>query len=124
MRELQVAIDAARQAGAAVRGFYKDSYTVKEKGADNPLTDAKMVNRTPRNRAVGGGAARARDEFLPRAGVAGRGGVNHPAPHGAVRADSGHDDPHQLSLSPSAAFRQVDGDDSGRRACPAGYTPH
>jgi hypothetical protein len=86
---------------------------------DDPLTGAKMVNRTPRNRAVGRrGSQGARDEFLPRAGVAGRGGVNHPAPHGAVRADSGHDDPHQLSLSSSAAFWRVDGDDSGRARAP------
>ena len=58
------------------------------------------------------------------ADVAARGGINHAALHRAVPVDSGHDDPHQLSLSPSAAFRQVDGDDSGRRAGPAGHTPH
>ncbi|MFZ5477899.1 MAG: 3'(2'),5'-bisphosphate nucleotidase CysQ [Myxococcota bacterium] len=44
MRELQVAIDAAKEAGAAVRGYWKDSYTVKEKGEDNPLTDADLAS--------------------------------------------------------------------------------
>jgi myo-inositol-1(or 4)-monophosphatase len=44
MRELQIAIDAAREAGAAVRGYYKDAYTVKEKGEDNPLTDADLAS--------------------------------------------------------------------------------
>ena len=28
------AVEAAREAGAAIRGFYKDSYTVREKGVD------------------------------------------------------------------------------------------
>ena len=63
------------------------------------------------------------EEFHPRASIAGRGGVNHPAPHGAVRTDQGHDDPHQLSLSPPAAFRQADHDDGGLWARPAGHTP-
>ena len=64
------------------------------------VIDAKMVDRSSRNRAVGrqGGQGTC-EELLPWAGVAGRGGVNHPAPHGAVWADQGHDDPHQLSLS-------------------------
>ena len=67
----------------------------------NLLIDAKMVDRTPRDRLVGRrGSQGACDEVLPRASIAGRRGVNHPAPHGAVRADSGHYDPHQLSLSP------------------------
>jgi hypothetical protein len=101
-------------------GKYRGDQVIQRPGQvvsgdqDNPLTGAKMVNRTPRNRAVRRrGSQGARDEVLPRAGVAGRGGVNHPAPHGAIWTDPGHDDPHQLSLSPSAAFRQVDGDDSG-----------
>ena len=89
---------------------------------DSLLIDAKMVDRASRNRAVERqGSQGACDEILPRAGVAGRGGVNHLAPHGAVRADSGHDDPHQLSLSRSAAFQQADGDDGGLRTRPAGY---
>jgi hypothetical protein len=72
---------------------------------DNPLTGAKMVNRTPRDRAVGRtGSQGARDEFLPPDGVAGRGSVNHPAPHGAIWADPGHDDPHQPSDVISAIF--------------------
>lgn len=41
---LRTAIDAAREAGAAVRGYYQDSYTVKEKGVDNPLTDADLAS--------------------------------------------------------------------------------
>lgn len=40
---LQIAVDAAREAGAAIRGFYKDHYTVKDKGEDNPLTDADLA---------------------------------------------------------------------------------
>jgi myo-inositol-1(or 4)-monophosphatase len=43
-RALQVAVDAAREAGAAIRGYYKDRYTVKEKGIDNPLTDADLAS--------------------------------------------------------------------------------
>jgi myo-inositol-1(or 4)-monophosphatase len=43
-RALQVAIDAALRAGAAIRGFYKDAYTVKDKGEDNPLTDADLAS--------------------------------------------------------------------------------
>jgi hypothetical protein len=91
---------------------------------DNLVIDAKMVDRPSRNRAAGrqGGQGTC-EEFLPRASVAGRGGVNHPAPHGAVRTDQGHDDPHQLSLSPPAAFRQADHDDGGLWARPAGHTP-
>ncbi len=41
---LDVAVAAAREAGAAVRGFYKDRYTVTEKGQDNPLTDADLAS--------------------------------------------------------------------------------
>lgn len=41
---LDAAISAAREAGAAIRGYYKDSYTVKEKGEDNPLTDADLAS--------------------------------------------------------------------------------
>src|SRR5687767_3268203 len=41
---LQAAVDAAREAGAAVRRYYKDAYTVKEKGEDNPLTDADLAS--------------------------------------------------------------------------------
>lgn len=43
-RELTVAIEAALAAGAAIRGYYQDSYTVKEKGQDNPLTDADLAS--------------------------------------------------------------------------------
>ncbi len=67
-----------------------------------------MADRPSRNRAVGRqGDQGPCEEFLLRASIAGRGGVNHPAPHGAVRTDQGHDDPHQLSLSPPGAFRQA-----------------
>jgi hypothetical protein len=91
-------------------------------GQDNLVIDAKMVDRPSRNRVVGRwGCQGACGQVLLRADVAGRGGVNHPAPHGAVLADSGHDDPHQLSLSPLTAFHQVDGDDRGLPGCPASY---
>jgi myo-inositol-1(or 4)-monophosphatase len=42
-RCLQEAVDAAREAGAAIRGFYQDSYTFQDKGQDNPLTDADLA---------------------------------------------------------------------------------
>ncbi len=38
------AVAAAHEAGAAIRAYYKDSYTVKEKGEDNPLTDADLAS--------------------------------------------------------------------------------
>lgn len=41
---LENAVAAAREAGAAIRGFYKDQYTVKDKGEDNPLTDADLAS--------------------------------------------------------------------------------
>jgi myo-inositol-1(or 4)-monophosphatase len=41
---LDAAIAAAREAGAAVRGYYKDEYTVRDKGEDNPLTDADLAS--------------------------------------------------------------------------------
>lgn len=79
---------------------------------DNLVINAKMVDRPSGNRTVGRhGGQGTREEFLPCTGVARRGGVNHPAPHGARWADQGHDDPHQLSLSPLAAFRQADPDE-------------
>jgi myo-inositol-1(or 4)-monophosphatase len=37
------AVEAAREAGAAIRAFYRDSYTVRDKGVDNPLTDADLA---------------------------------------------------------------------------------
>lgn len=40
---LEVATAAAVAAGAAIRGFYKDAYTIKDKGEDNPLTDADLA---------------------------------------------------------------------------------
>ena len=42
-RELEVAVAAAREAGAAIRGYFKDEYTVRDKGEDNPLTDADLA---------------------------------------------------------------------------------
>ena len=42
-RALEVATEAVLEAGAAVRGFYKDEYTVRDKGEDNPLTDADLA---------------------------------------------------------------------------------
>lgn len=41
---LRIAIEAAREAGGAIRGYYKDSYTVKDKGQDNPVTDADLAS--------------------------------------------------------------------------------
>lgn len=41
---LRVATDAVKEAGAIVAGFYKDEYTVREKGEDNPLTDADLAS--------------------------------------------------------------------------------
>jgi myo-inositol-1(or 4)-monophosphatase len=43
-RALLAAVDAAREAGAAIRGYYKDASTVKLKGEDNPLTDADLAS--------------------------------------------------------------------------------
>ena len=40
---LQIATDAALEAGAAIRGYYNDEYTVRDKGEDNPLTDADLA---------------------------------------------------------------------------------
>lgn len=39
---LQVAEAAAREAGAIIRGYFNDEYTVRDKGEDNPLTDADL----------------------------------------------------------------------------------
>ena len=41
---LEEAVAAAREAGAAIRGYYNDSYTLKDKGGDNPLTDADLAS--------------------------------------------------------------------------------
>lgn len=54
---------------------------------------SQMVDRPSGNRTVGRhGGQGTREEFLPCTGVARRGGFNHPAPHGTVRADQGHDE--------------------------------
>lgn len=42
-RELEVTIEAVREAGAAIRGYFKDEYTVRDKGEDNPVTDADIA---------------------------------------------------------------------------------
>ena len=42
-RARDVAREAALEAGAAIRGFYNDEYTVRDKGEDNPLTDADLA---------------------------------------------------------------------------------
>jgi len=39
-----LAVEAAKEAGAAVRGFYQDAYTIQDKGEDNPLTDADLAS--------------------------------------------------------------------------------
>ncbi len=41
-RELTVATDAARAAGAIVRAWYEGSYTVSQKGHDSPVTEADV----------------------------------------------------------------------------------
>jgi myo-inositol-1(or 4)-monophosphatase len=51
---LALAEAATLQAGAAVRGFYKDAYTVKDKGEDNPLTDADLASNEILERALRG----------------------------------------------------------------------
>jgi len=40
---LEVASAAAQEAGEAIRGYYQDEYTVRDKGEDNPLTDADLA---------------------------------------------------------------------------------
>ena len=35
-----LAVEAAREAGAAVRGFYQDAYTIKDKGEDRKAPQA------------------------------------------------------------------------------------
>ncbi len=81
---------------------------------DSPVVDSDMVDRAPWDGPVGRPDSQGPcDELLPGTGVAVRGGVNYPAPHGAVPVDSGHDDPHQLSLSPATAFQQVNSGGGG-----------
>ncbi len=41
---LRTAIDAAREAGAAIRGLYQDRTILKDKGQDNPLTEADLAS--------------------------------------------------------------------------------
>lgn len=41
-RELLVAIEAARAAGEVIRAIYGTSFTVREKGRDNPVTEADL----------------------------------------------------------------------------------
>ena len=40
---LNVAVEATREAGAAIRGYFKNEYTIRDKGEDNPLTDADLA---------------------------------------------------------------------------------
>ena len=40
----RIAVDAAREAGRIVRGYYQDSYNITLKGEDNPLTDADLAS--------------------------------------------------------------------------------
>ena len=41
-RELAVAVDAARAAGAVVRGWYDRAYSVRQKANDSPVTEADL----------------------------------------------------------------------------------
>ena len=54
-------------------------------------------NRAVRHRDADGGSG----EILPELTVALLGGVHHAAVQGAVRVNSGHNDPHQPILSPA-----------------------
>ena len=38
-----LAVEAAKEAGEAIRSFYQDEYTIRDKGEDNPLTDADLA---------------------------------------------------------------------------------
>jgi myo-inositol-1(or 4)-monophosphatase len=38
------AVAAARRAGAAIRGYYQAAYAVRDKGEDNPVTDADLAS--------------------------------------------------------------------------------
>ena len=40
---LEIAKAASLEAGAAIRGYFNDEYTVRDKGEDNPLTDADLA---------------------------------------------------------------------------------
>lgn len=51
-RALAIAVEAAREAGAAIRGYYKDRTIVKEKGEDNPLTEADLASDADRKSVV------------------------------------------------------------------------
>ena len=42
-KALDVATRAALEAGAAIRGYFNDEYTVRDKGEDNPVTDADLA---------------------------------------------------------------------------------
>lgn len=53
-RARDIARAAALEAGAAIRGFYNDEYTVKDKGEDNPLTDADLAANTILERQLRG----------------------------------------------------------------------
>jgi myo-inositol-1(or 4)-monophosphatase len=43
-RALSIAVDAAREAGAAIRALYRDRTILKDKGEDNPLTEADLAS--------------------------------------------------------------------------------
>ncbi len=50
----KVAVDAAREAGRIVRTYFEDTYTITQKGVDNPLTDADLAsNRVIMERLTG-----------------------------------------------------------------------
>jgi myo-inositol-1(or 4)-monophosphatase len=51
-RELAVAIDAARAAGAIVRRWYEGDYTVREKSHDSPVTEADLEANQCIRRAI------------------------------------------------------------------------
>ena len=42
-KTLEIAIQAAKEAGNIVRGYYRSSYDIREKGANNPVTTADLM---------------------------------------------------------------------------------
>ena len=58
-RARDVAREAALEAGAAIRSFYKDEYTVRDKGEDNP-SPTPTWPQTRSSRAPSGSVPRVR----------------------------------------------------------------
>ena len=65
-----LAVKATLEAGAAIRGFFNDEYTVKYKGEDNPVTDADLAANAILERIL--------REGLPEAGWLSEESVDNP----------------------------------------------